>query len=491
MSVYRKAYKGRDGAKAETAIYYAEFRDHLDRLQVVSGYRDKAATRELERKLRKLAATRASGALPDDEMRRWTENLPDALRDRLAAIGLITAQQVAGLRPLTELVEEWAKLLRAKDRTEEHVKLVKCRALRVFDGTGAKFWTDINAARVATFLKDLREGKARRSAQTSNFYLNAASQFCRWAVRTGLASANPLASVDGVNVKLDRRRERRALTIDELRRVLVATDGAATRDGMSGHERAVLYLLAAETGFRRKELLSLTVDSFEVADLEHATVEVRAEDAKNRTSEKQPIRAITAQIVARMLEGRERGARAFSAPTWFRSAECLRADLEAAGIAYRDEAGRFRDFHGMRATFCTNLERGGASLQAAQKLARHSTPDLTSKHYTLLEDGDKRRALGCLPNVAHVLELAAVAGECGTSPSDLQADLQEQAGKRATSCDSVRRSGDGATTLGRDRETLELSGFRGETAALPVSAGADGVLVAPPVFKTGVPDDLR
>src|SRR5262249_47251200 len=36
----------------------------------------------------------------------------------------------------------------------------------------------------------------------------------------------------------------------------------------------------------------------------------------------------------------------------------FRADLEAAGIAYRDDAGLVADFHSLRHTFITNLARG-------------------------------------------------------------------------------------------------------------------------------------
>jgi hypothetical protein len=40
----------------------------------------------------------------------------------------------------------------------------------------------------------------------------------------------------------------------------------------------------------------------------------------------------------------------------------LRVDLEAAGLAYRDEAGRVADFHALRASYGTALARAGVSL---------------------------------------------------------------------------------------------------------------------------------
>ena len=60
-----------------------------------------------------------------------------------------------------------------------------------------------------------------------------------------------------------------------------------------------------------------------------------------------------------------------------RSAERIRADLEAAEIPYEEESGRVVDVHALRATFVSNLVRPGASPKLVQTLARLSTPQLT------------------------------------------------------------------------------------------------------------------
>jgi hypothetical protein len=66
----------------------------------------------------------------------------------------------------------------------------------------------------------------------------------------------------------------------------------------------------------------------------------------------------------------------------------FRADLEAAGIEYQDEAGLVADFHALRHTFITNLANGGVHPKIAQALARHSTITLTMDRYshTLVEE---------------------------------------------------------------------------------------------------------
>ena len=91
---------------------------------------------------------------------------------------------------------------------------------------------------------------------------------------------NPLAHLDGLNVKTDRRRNRRALTVDELRGLLDAACRGPECYGMDGPERGLLYWLAVESGLRSNELRSLTRASFAL-DAEPPTVTVDAAYSAN------------------------------------------------------------------------------------------------------------------------------------------------------------------------------------------------------------------
>jgi hypothetical protein len=68
------------------------------------------------------------------------------------------------------------------------------------------------------------------------------------------ASESPVGHLVCLNTELDKRHERRALEVDELRRFLETTRAGPKRFGMTGYERALLYRLAAETGLRASEL---------------------------------------------------------------------------------------------------------------------------------------------------------------------------------------------------------------------------------------------
>ena len=75
----------------------------------------------------------------------------------------------------------------------------------------------------------------------------------------------------------------------------------------------------------------------------------------------------------------------------------IRVDLKAAGIPYKDGMGRVFDFHALRGQFVTSLALVGVSLVKSQKLARHSTPNLTANVYTKLDLDDLRVEVEKLP----------------------------------------------------------------------------------------------
>jgi len=183
----------------------------------------------------------------------------------------------------------------------------------------------------------------------------------------------------------------------------------------------------------------------------------------------------------------------FATPKSWRAAECLSADLAAAKIDEIDAAGRVVDFHALRTTFGTSLARGGVSLQVAQRLMRHRTPTLTANVYTVLGRDDERAAIAKLsrPTKPTGNEQRATGTDGAAAKSVWQANWQEGARKQAIPCDAVRHANSAKSTSARGRETLETSGLRGETALLAHPAGADGFLVDPPVFKTGVPGEPR
>ncbi len=92
------------------------------------------------------------------------------------------------------------------------------------------------------------------SPTTMNMYLTTLRNFCNWLVGEKRLAENPVAYIPKLTAATERRRERRAYTVDELGRILAAADKEKKRFGMTDPVRTLLYRTATETGLRWSEL---------------------------------------------------------------------------------------------------------------------------------------------------------------------------------------------------------------------------------------------
>src|SRR5262245_54206237 len=107
-------------------------------------------------------------------------------------------------------------------------------------------------------------------------------------VKDGRTDRNPLAHLTPMNAKVDVRRERRSLSSGEFLLFLEAACKGKTMRRVTGEDRAMLYLLAANSDFRCSELTSLTPESFDLAGVS-PNVTVAAAYSKRRRQDTQPL----------------------------------------------------------------------------------------------------------------------------------------------------------------------------------------------------------
>ena len=286
MRLFKANYRDREGKQQKSARWYLDFTDANGIRRRLPGLPDRKATEALGRNLERLVVCRMNGEQPDRQLSEWLECCPERLRDKLAAIGLLSRERAAGGKPLSEHLADYRACLLARGNTAKHANMMIRHCERVFDGAGCVAWSDLSPSKIIKALDSLRSeqgkggaGKVKLSAMTRNHYLRGVKSFGGWMVADGRASENPLAHLKAINTQTDRRHLRRALEVDEVRRLLDATNREPTRFGMTGPERALLYRLAIETGLRANELRSLTVASF---DLDGLTVAVEAAYSKHR-----------------------------------------------------------------------------------------------------------------------------------------------------------------------------------------------------------------
>ena len=377
-SILKQSYtvKDKNGKRIrkKSAFWYVDYKTAEGTRKRVKGFRDKSATAQLAAELVRKA--------------------------ELARTGIIDRYAEDRKKPLKQHLEDFYQSILAKGDTVTHAQLTKYRAEQIINGCKFAIWADISASKVERCLADLRNGAAGLSAGTSNAYLQAVKQFCRWMVQDGRANESPLAHLARINARTDRRHDRRALEPDEMRRLLAATAAGPRRFGMEGRERALLYRVAAESGLRRKELASLKVSSF---DFKTCTVRANCSYTKNRKMAEVPLKPDMAAELQSFFAGKMPDVKAFGGThkrLTSTTAKMLKADLADAGIPYVDDAGRFADFHCLRHTTGSLLAVSGCHPKVAQSIMRHGDINLTMSLYTHTLRGQESEAVRSLPDLS-------------------------------------------------------------------------------------------
>jgi len=335
----------------------------------------------------------------------------------------------------------------------QHVANVAHRLGTIIHGCGFERLRDLDRRAVDRWTAE-RRAEGRLGARTINDHAQSLCAFGNWCVEAGRLVANPFTRPPKLDAAADRRRPRRAMTTDELRRLIYAarrrplaehgreskplppeqrtgrrtwakapltpdTIGDAARRARDtldpehaaelerlGHERALIYKTLALTGLRKGELASLTIGALEL-DGPTAYARLRAGDAKSGSAADVPIGADLAADLRAWLADKLRAAQDAARlpdeePLFNVPAGLIRIfdrDLAAAGVPKRDERGRTLDVHALRHTFGTHLSKGGVAPRTAQAAMRHSCLDLTMNVYTDPRLLDVAGALDALPTL--------------------------------------------------------------------------------------------
>jgi integrase/recombinase XerD len=358
--------------RVEAARWYVEYTDHDGRLRRKKGYTDRPATEALMAELVRQSARIESGLLPRE-----------AAQPR---------------RTLTELIDRYAAYIRANGSGPRPPEQARQRVSDVCAGVGAVRPADLTPVAVQGWLAarvSENEHKGYPFGQTTaGHYLSTVKAFTRWLALVDKSEPfDYLSAVRRRSNTTDLRHERRALSPAELDRLIAAARRSrATVLGLTGPERAALYLTACSTGLRAHELSSLTPDSF---DLDAARVQIHAGKAKNKKTEVLPLPDDLVKELRGLLKHRAPGepvwpVRNTDAPSmkwWHQGARMIRHDLAAAGIPFRAGGKQF-DFHALRSQLATDLDRAGVGLGRAQRIMRLSSPALLTRHYSKPDESD-------------------------------------------------------------------------------------------------------
>ena len=449
-TLFRPTYtdkKTRQQRRSDT--YHIRFRDHLNRRQTLSGLRRESATHALALKLKDLVDCRRDGRMPSEELRKWIASLPEGQRKRLEDMDLVERRALSIDKPLIQQLEGiadaegkilepgWKQWLKAKGTTDGHVNTVVRRVKTALNECNFFQWRDISRndaeVKLVVWLGGRRERKEITGTEY-NYVIRDLQSFCRWMHEFAGAPDVALSKVSRVNNADMDALKRRALSAEEMRRLLRAAVNGPVIQSMTGDERALLYRFGFETGMRPGQVRALKVSDFKL-DAEPPTVTTLAKYVKRRTPHLQTLRAEMATILAKSFKGKLPAASAFKMPGKSHMADMLRADLARARAAWIAEAktdderqkrlrsdflaaeshaGERAVFYSLRHAHGTALAESGVAESVIAKSMHHASRKTTAR-YIHASDDALADAISNLPSMPAIQKQRAT-GTYGAEP---------------------------------------------------------------------------
>ncbi|HEX8911278.1 MAG TPA: tyrosine-type recombinase/integrase, partial [Humisphaera sp.] len=248
-------------------------------------------------------------------------------------------------------------------------------------------------------------------------------QFVRWAVKTERLAQDPLQYEGGI--KNDEKRKRRDVLVEELAEIVAtARADADGRTRMAGDDRAMLYLAAYATGFRRTELRLLKVEWLRLDATPPGILLPAGITGKHRKDVVQPLPAWFAAELKAWLGKRSTGPvwtympqdvaemfdrdRAAARAAWVAAAPEgeARAERERSDFLKRETADGEVVFHSHRHAFSSQVVKH-MDLKSAQRLTRHATTEILADVYA------HSRASAAAEGVERSIKAPARAGRTG------------------------------------------------------------------------------
>jgi integrase len=334
--------------------WYVKYYDAQGKQKWKKGYTDKAKTQRL-----------LANKLEDEKT-----DIQLGILDPQAEV-----RKAERLRPVTEHIAAYRDALRSRGSSANHVAYTIADIEKCFAHAGVTHATALTRGMVERWAVSLTGDTPR----TVNRRVGSVQAFLRYLREAGTLTDYVLHKFPKRKVKGTERRKRRALTGEEVYRLIA----------QAPVERKLLYRFALLTGFRYAEIASMTPASF---NFNLRTVTVSASDAKNKNKDQTiPLCGLLVDELRKLCEARQRDERIFAMPTRREAAALLRDDCKAAKVDTTHV-----DFHALRHTFITRLAEAKVHPKILQELARHSSIETTLTYYTHFRQADERNAIESL-----------------------------------------------------------------------------------------------
>jgi len=378
--------------------FYLDFRFRDERFRLIA-FETEKTSQSLAHTIEQLIDVYYSNGVISLDLQRAIDCMPSRIVRKLNGIGLLSAARAAGKNQLEGHIKNFIESLKIKQITGEHLQRVENRINHICEKCKFNVISDLDAVRFTAYINGLTI-----ATKTKRDHIACFKQFTTYLCETGLLPKNNFKLIKLPQVlQADQRHPRRALTVDEVARLIRAAETGKPFRGISGAERALIYRLAVESGLRYNEIKTLKVSDF---DFKAGTVEVRDANEKARRGAVLLLRKTTAGIIKDFLRNKTPQSAAFILKKGYLM---IKTDLEATAIRDKEgkvltEAipyevdGKFADFHSLRHSTASLLIQTGANPKVIQSLMRHTDINLTLSKYTHLYAGQQRETIESLPD---------------------------------------------------------------------------------------------
>ena len=181
----------------------------------------------------------------------------------------------------------------ADGSTPRHIAITENRILRLCGEADINSVVEIRRETVERWVADEVKKKVL-APSTINGYMKAMKSFAQYLTDIELLTKNLLKPIKKLNATIEQRKKRRAMTAEEIERLLHATTQSKISDQWKTGERILIYQLLLGTGLRSTELSLLTPNQI---DFNRYRLRIEAAKTKNKKADVLPIREDLVQSV--------------------------------------------------------------------------------------------------------------------------------------------------------------------------------------------------
>ncbi len=401
-SLYKKTAKGKKSKK-----WYGAYVDSRTGERVVRAlYPDKVASRKALNDLVEESNRSAAGVI--DRFAKWRKTL------------------------LADHIRDYLDDCEHEGQVARHIHTKTTDLNRMIKQINAVWLSDLEPNAVKRHLHTLK--KQDLSNRKVNIVRANVVALVNWCVANGRCPDNPLSMITKLNEDLDKRRERRAYTDEEIVLLLntaekrsednfrrcnrgvnkgkltnKVTDAALAKARAQGQYKRQVYSFAVQTGLRRNEIIQLRWSDI---DLTAMSIKVRIEVGKADREDEVPIMPdLLPELVNYKPDGVKPTDLVF--PHGITNSTAFNLDLDHAGIVRKNEQNQYVDFHALRHTTATNLVRAGMLPMDLKDFMRHSRIETTMKFYVHTNMKDMHAAISRLVPIGQAKTSLKFTGAAG------------------------------------------------------------------------------